>query len=192
MKRSLITSGAIVAGLAMTVATADEPASPATPKVEIRDASSHEELANRLRQAQSNDPLSNFKTSESGDPAKNQQPVDILEISDILSYNGLTTLVPKRAILALPANLRNRVGKHHPGHRVVTWEEFYQANRAWITTIEVSRAQAEGGQPLSEADAEGVTKATRLIVATLQGGPISVLPVKPPEEDAGQANGEER
>ena len=55
-------------------------------------------------------------------------------------------------------------------------------NRGWISTIEVTRVEAEGNQALSEETQERVAKSRKLVVATCFGGPISVLPVKKPVE----------
>ena len=148
---------------------------------EYRDAATHEDLEKTLRHAEATNPLANFKVDDGPDPSMENRPIDIIEDSDIISFNGLTTLVPKRAILAIPASVQNRVGRHVPGHRVVAWKEFLFANRGWVSTVEVSRSQAEGRQDLAEAVIERISRSTNLMVATYQGGPISVLPPMPAE-----------
>jgi hypothetical protein len=111
------------------------------------------------------------------DPSKENQPQDLISQSDILCYNGLTTLVPKRAILNIPATSKDRL-KHVDGSKIIGWAEFFQKNRGWITTVEVNQAQAEGNSALDEKVSEFVKKNGNLVVATFQGGPISVLPLK--------------
>lgn len=113
------------------------------------------------------------------DPTKVNQPEDLLSKSDIISYNGMTTLVPKRAIIQLPESMAQRVGRPD-GSRIVSWAEFHAANRGWITTLEVSRAQAAGREPFSKETSETLSKATTMVVATFNGGTISVLPPKAP------------
>ncbi len=113
------------------------------------------------------------------DPSKVNQPEDLISKSDIISYNGMTTLVPKRAIIQMPESLAKRVG-HPDGSRIVSWAEFYAANRGWITTLEVSRAQAAGREPFSKEVTATLSKATTMVVATFSGGTISVLPPKAP------------
>ena len=156
-------------------------------RLEVRDAATHEELEHKLQRAQANNPLANFSVDAGPDPTRKNRPVDLIEDSDIISFNGLTTLVPKRAILAIPDSARDRIGAHVPGHRVVTWKEFLFANRGWISTVEVSRSQAEGQQDLPESVTERMDRSANLMVATYQGGPISVLPPKPAEP--GDADG---
>lgn len=158
----------------------DEP----KPKIQMRDVATHDTLSRTLQAANNRDPMLDVKISEVSDPSKNAVQTDILDRSDIISFNGLTTLVPKRAILTLPEALASRVGTHAPGHRIVHWSEFLIANRGWITTLEVSRAQAEGNAPLPTESRERISKSSAMIIATYQGGPISVLPLKEPETES--------
>ncbi len=113
------------------------------------------------------------------DPSKVNQPEDLISKSDIISYNGMTTLVPKRAIIQMPESFAQRVG-HPDGSRIVSWTEFYAANRGWITTLEVSRAQAAGREPFPKETTVTLSKSTTMVVATFSGGTISVLPPKAP------------
>ena len=146
-------------------------------KIRFRDAATHEQLSRALRKSEQSDPMNALKRSEGADPSKANQPVNLLEQSDIISFNGLTTLVPKRAILASPAKLKDRVVQT-AGNKLVGWAEFYALNRGWITTVEVSRVQAEGNKPIAEETQERIGKSSNLVVATYMGGPISVLPLK--------------
>lgn len=149
----------------------------------MRDAATHEQLEQKLRKMNSIDPMKKLETVEGEDPSKVNQPANLLESSDILCYNGMATLVPKRAILAVPKNLQDRL-KMQPGARVVGWLEFLEANRGWINTVEVSRVQAEGNEALAEETTERIGKSTNLVVATFLKGPISVLPLKNPDPAA--------
>ena len=72
--------------------------------------------------------------------------------------------------------------KYQPGAKLLSWGDFYALNRGWITTVEVSRIQAEGNNPLPEETQKKIVKSGNLMVATYQGGPISVLPLKAPVE----------
>src|SRR6476620_6663117 len=90
------------------------------------------------------------------DPSKVNQPEDLISRSDIISYGGMTTLVPKRAIIQLPPSLAQRVGKSD-GSKIVPWAEFYAANRGWIRTIEVTRQQAGGSEHFPEETSESIS-----------------------------------
>ncbi|MGL5018723.1 MAG: hypothetical protein ACRDBP_11345 [Luteolibacter sp.] len=144
---------------------------------EMRDVVSHEELVLSQRKAAQNDPLSKFTPTTGADPSVVNKPKDLIADSDILCFNGMVTLVPKRAVLQMPKNLASRL-KYIPGAKLMTWADFYSVNRGWITTVEVSRAQAEGNSPLPEETLKTMEKSQNLIVATYQAGPISVLPLK--------------
>ena len=151
----------------------------AAAKPVMRDAATHEELSATLRVAINKGPLAELKPAPGPDPSKVNIPESIVATSDFLSFAGRATLVPKKAILHIPANMVDRV-KHQPGSTVQTWSEFYAMNRAWITTVEVSRVQAEGNEPLAEDLLKRNAKSGSVVVATYQGGPISVLPLKVP------------
>lgn len=154
----------------------------AEPKKPVyRDAATHEELANKLSRIQQKDPMLKRRVVEGEDPSVVHRPADLLKQSDIISFGGYATLVPKRAILSAPADYQKLL-KLQPGAKIIGWKDFFSRNRAWITTIEVTRAEAEGNQVLPEATQEKVSKSRNLVVATCFGGPISVLPAKEPVE----------
>jgi hypothetical protein len=143
----------------------------------MRDASTHEQLVQALREADQTDPMKKMKATTGEDPSVVNRPQDFISQSDIISFQGIQTLVPKRAILQIPKNYRDRVAIQ-PGAKVVSWAEFYAANRGWITTVEVSREQAEGKNALADDVQLQLTKGGNLVVATYMGGPISMLPLK--------------
>lgn len=144
---------------------------------EMRDAATHNELSLALRKADQRDPMKNLPQTQGDDPTLTNRPKDILGESDIISFRGLATLVPKRSILQIPKNYANLI-KMEPGSKIVSWADFYAANRGWITTIEVSRVQAEGNEPIAEETLKFMGTCRNLVVATFKSGPISVLPLK--------------
>jgi hypothetical protein len=154
-----------------------------TGKPVMRDAVTHDQLVAILRKEQPNDPIKKLEAATGVDPSVVNRPKDLLSESDILCFGGIATLVPKRAILLSPANFADRVG-FKPGAQIVSWVDFYAANRGWITTVEVSRTQAEGNLGLPEDMQKQMAKSGNLVVATFLGGPISVLPLKAPEPPA--------
>ena len=172
-------------------ASAQVPAQPAgavkaATKPVFRNAATHEQLALGLRKAQQEDPMKTLKKTEGQDPSVTNRPPSILENSDIVCFNGDAVLIPKRAILQVPRNVSERM-KMQPGAKFRSWTEFYAMNRGWITTVEVSRLQAEGNAAIAEdtkKQMDQMAKIGNLIIATYQGGPISVLPLKVPETPA--------
>ena len=147
----------------------------------MRDAVTHEQITGLYREASQNDPMRKQAVSKGPDPSTVNQPKSLIGESDMICFNGAVTLVPKRAVLQIPKNLADRL-KYQPGAKLLTWIEFYTLNRAWITPVEVSRTQAEGNIPLAGETKKQLAKSGNLIVATFQGGPISVLPLKVPDE----------
>jgi hypothetical protein len=163
-------------------------------KAPMRDVTTHDELALKHRKAAQDDPMAKLAAAQRVDPGKGvapAKPVDpakpappqgLLAQSDIISFNGVATLVPKRAIIQVPKNLKSRIA-YEQGAKLMSWADFYALNRAWITTIEVSEEQAEGKNPLAEETQQKMVKSGALIIATYKGGPISVLPLKAPPEE---------
>lgn len=150
--------------------------SAAEPSRQVVDIVTADELAKQRKTAPQYEQGKEFQPSENTeDPSKKNVVSDIVSQSDILSYAGYTTLVPKHAIVHRPAGFEDRY-VFKPGTKVVNWPAFYQANRGWITVIEITRAQAEGNVPLAEEVQEMLRKSTSLVVAVYQGDPISLLP----------------
>jgi hypothetical protein len=175
----------IYCGLAVLICQPSLAANPAKPV--FRDAATHQQLVAVLKRAQQNDPMGDMQAARGDDPSKVNKPVDLLEQSDVIAFNGIATLVPKRAILALPARYKER-SQIEPGSKIVGWLDFYANNRGWITTVEVSRAQAEGNAEIAEEIRDRISKSSNLVVATYMGGPISVLPPKVPEPNEEPTN----
>jgi hypothetical protein len=143
----------------------------------MRDTITREELAIKSRQASLENPMRKLSLAKGPDPSLVNQPKDLISESDVICFNGAVTLVPKRAILQIPKNLEDRF-KYQKGAKLMSWADFYALNRGWITTVEVSRIQAEGNSPIPEETQQQMVKSGNLIVATYQSGPISVLPLK--------------
>jgi hypothetical protein len=153
------------------IAAAGEYAKRAT----MRDAATHEQLAKRSPETT---PTVVGPVAPAGsEGTKAWRPESLLARSDFLNFGSLATLVPKGAILHVPPALAARMGRPE-GTTIVTWAEFYAANRGWIVTYEVTRAQASGQTPIPGQVLNGMKQGQYLVVATMQAGPISVLPPK--------------
>lgn len=144
-----------------------------------RDVATHEDLAaiNREMVVNEEDPFKALEVSEGPDPMVESRPVDLVKRSDVICFGGLMTLVPKRAILHIPDAYRGVIGVK-TGQNLVSWTDFFARNRSWIETFEVKWETAEGSMPIPAEMHESFIKSKKLVVATLLGGPISVLPPK--------------
>lgn len=148
----------------------------------MRDAATHDQLAKAMQQSQQEDPMKNLPTSKVPDPSVNL-PKDLVAQSDFICASGTATLVPKHAILKVPAAYESRT-RYVEGSRIQNWAEFFAANRNWITTVEITPDQAAGKEPLPAELSSLISKSSNLVVATFKGGPISLLPPKAPAETA--------
>lgn len=171
--KSLPTFAALILAV-VCVASADQPV--------MRDSATHDQLARAMKQSQQADPMKNLPASNAPDASLNL-PKDLVSQSDFISLAGAATLVPKHAILKIPSGYADRI-RFQDGSRILSWPEFFAANRNWITTIEITPEQAGGKAPLSKEASGVIAKSSNLIVATYRGGPISLLAPKAPAETA--------
>jgi hypothetical protein len=106
------------------------------------------------------------------------QGFGLLEMSTILQSGQYFTLLPKGSVVWCPPSLSSHVASA-PNGRFTDWLTFLSSNRAWISTFEVTREQIAGKVPLPPETIERHRKGSLLVIATFQGGPIS-LPIKTP------------
>lgn len=124
----------------------------------------------RLQQA---DPMIRLQKPAAGE-SKIGRPSSqsILAQSTILSDGSNWTLVPNGAVLHIPDGLKSRVNAT-PSGGLLTWSDFLTRNRGWITTCEVSIAQASAKETLPAERTEFWSKQDKIVVAVHQRGPIS-------------------
>jgi hypothetical protein len=144
-----------------------------------KEAPKHADIDGAFKRALRENPMKNLPPKAGEGDAEVAAPVDLIASSDILCHRGKATFVPKRSILVRPRSLEGRLALVK-NSQIVTWADFFKLNRDWIKTIEVTRVQAEGGEPLSEDAYEMLEGSKILVVATYKGGPISMLPLKAP------------
>lgn len=166
--------------LALAAATLPSAAAEPVKRVVMREAPTHDQIVEFANKAKEANPMPVFTPAEGADPSKANQLGDLISRSDILCFQGRATLVPKRAVLHIPKSLAGRLGMQE-GAAIQAWTEFLAANSGWIRTVEVTRVQAEGNEPLPEGVLKSFAKEQRVVIATYQSGTISVLPLKVPE-----------
>ena len=103
----------------------------------------------------------------------------IAELSVFISQGEVHAILPKGSVIFCPDALATRVSNKAAGKPIV-WNEFLIANRNWISTHEVTLAQVRGEAPLSEGDRKTFATAGHIVIATLRGNPVTVLPVPSP------------
>lgn len=168
------------AALVLAAATLPSGAAEPVKRVVMREAPTHDQIVEFARKAKEENPMPVFVPAEGADPSKANQLGDLISRSDVLCFQGRATLVPKRAVLHVPKSLAGRLGMQE-GSQIGSWTEFLNHNSGWIRTVEVTRVQAEGNEPLPEALLKSFAKEQRIVIATYQSGTISVLPLKVPE-----------
>ena len=100
---------------------------------------------------------------------------DLMENSEFIAFNGGSTLLPKGSILHIPEKFRPNVVPKPTG-KLVIWTEFAGLYRGLVTCFNVTLAQAAGQAPIDEARLETARKTGLIVVAMLDGNPVSVSP----------------
>jgi len=101
--------------------------------------------------------------------------LSLAEMSLFLSFGEKSTLLPKGSILWSPDALRSRVVSLPPTP-VIPWVDFFTANRNWVATCEVDLKQVRGEKPLPDNLLQSYKLRGVMVVATLNGNPVTVLP----------------
>jgi hypothetical protein len=137
-------------------------AQPMVPRVTSEDLAKLQQMDPMIRLAKPAEPQSARPQNQS-----------IIGQSTILSDGTNWTFVPNGAVVFLPNALKTRVGVK-PAGILLPWVEFLTRNLNWITTVEVTIAQAAGKAPLPADRAAFWTTQDKIVIATHQNGPISV------------------
>ena len=154
--------------LALALAGAVAAAPPMTERI------TPEEIAARQKSAS---PLATIPQPAASDENKVARPNDtsLIEQSEILNDGIHWTLVPKGAVLHVPAAFASRVHTRPVG-TLLTWIDFLRVNRNWLFTEEVTIPQASGKQPFLPSRRDAWNKNGKVVIAVYYGGPISVRP----------------
>jgi len=127
------------------------------------------------------------KQSETDDVANKSFDVEkqkrsMFDGMTVLGSTGEWTIVPSNAFLAKSAILSNYV-LDKPNGNYVQWSEFSSRNRAWLNSHEVTIGTIKGEDPITEEQLETFAKSRKVIVATYNGSPVSVLPPQPKSKE---------
>lgn len=96
----------------------------------------------------------------------------ILDTSVILTSGRNWTFVPKGAVVLVPELYEAQVGQAPKGE-FLQFNDFLNRNRGWLTTLNVTLAQARGKEPVKEATNEALVKSGRVVVTVCKGGPVA-------------------
>jgi len=188
MKLTLVPVVVLISSAAMLAAGKVKYLKPLEAKVRP----THESLSRRQKEAGKETANDSLVPVEPG-TLKRSKPAGerkgIVERSSILCSGYHWTLVPKGAVIHVPAAYASRVNGERKG-RLLPWNKFLQKNRTWLQVHSVSIKQARGERELKPEEVELYKRTGRVVVAVCHKGPISVIPYAPPEE--GNADGSTR
>lgn len=108
---------------------------------------------------------------------------NIYRTSDVLVSRGYHTVLPKRCVIFIPPNLKDKMVETKPGGQFIMWDKFLRKNYGWLQKMEVSYQEALGNEPVSEAKMLRVKQTGKVVIAVYKNRPVSMLPPKiKPEE----------
>lgn len=150
----------------------------------IRDAPTNQQMLLQFRKAQEENAERSTPTAAvSQSPSKMKAADNLLDRAAFLSFRGTMTMVPKGAIIEISEDYADRLHRT-AGARLMDFPTFAAANRSWLSTYEVSFAQAQGKQPINDDAKTHMKKNGNVVVATFRGNPIEVMPPAAPVASA--------
>jgi len=105
-------------------------------------------------------------------------PYGLLEMSTAIQSGSDFMLVPKGSVIWCPTQHQEKIVPHPVG-KFIGWTSFVTANRNWITTLEVTKDQAFGKAPIAPEILERHHRGNLVVIATLNGSPITLVPHQP-------------
>jgi len=127
-----------------------------------------------LAKLQERDPMIRLVDS-SGQEVKTTSPLShtTMDQSSILHDGTHWTMVPKGALIHLPAEIKDR-SNVKPVGTLLPWKDFLAKNQQWITTSEVTFDQAVGNEELPAECAGSLANQGKVVVAVHRNDPASV------------------
>jgi hypothetical protein len=127
-----------------------------------------------LAKLQERDPMIRLVDS-AGNEIKTTSPLShsTMDQSSILHDGTHWTLVPKGALIHLPAEIKDR-SNVKPVGTLLPWKDFLAKNQQWIATSEVSFDQAAGNEELPAEYAGSLANQGKVVVAVHRNDPASV------------------
>lgn len=126
--------------------------------------------------------LAKRAAAEKGAEAKAMPPrpqsFGLLEMSTIIQSGQDFLLLPKGSVLWCPPAFQNRIVTK-PSGQMLGWQSFITANRNWVTHFEVTSSQITGKTPIPPEALARFAKGTSIVVATLNGSPVTVIASSP-------------
>jgi len=91
----------------------------------------------------------------------------------LITWQGMSSMLPKAAVLSLPKNLENRFGTVM-AEKFVSFSEFHNVNKNWITTLPITAQQLKGDGKLDLVKLEQLKKNGTIVISTYNGEPVGL------------------
>ena len=88
------------------------------------------------------------------------------------------TMLPRRSVLRFPDEIRQHIREGKAG-KLVTWEQFQNANRSLILSVPMTDAHLSGKLTIDDEQKKKWAEVRQMMVGTYAGNPVA-LPLPPP------------
>lgn len=88
------------------------------------------------------------------------------------------TMLPRRSVLRFPDEIKQHIREGKAG-KLVTWEQFQNANRSLILSVPMTDAHLSGKLTIDDEQKKKWAEVRQMMVGTYAGNPVA-LPLPPP------------
>jgi hypothetical protein len=113
-----------------------------------------------------------FVSSSTDQAAAPEAAASFADASEFISFGGLTTFVPKGAVLHVPERLRGCMTQDAKGE-LVFWTDFLNRFPALVEPFEVSIREAAAATAIKPERLAAVARSERIIITVILGNPTS-------------------
>ena len=101
------------------------------------------------------------------------EAADLLARSVFLTDGHQCTILPAGAVIHVPKGREDRVVKSAPSLPLVTWDDFYRVNSAWLREFGIDHEQAAGTKPFEPKAAQALGASGCVVVSTYFRQPVA-------------------
>ena len=170
----IVSAGSLAAELTIHVGTASP-----TPggRAQMREAPTKEEVLERKAKAPAPFAANTVTAVPDGQAERPVARPSLAGSALLLNDGRQWTMLPPRAVLRFPEEIKSHIRQGKVGN-LVSWEQFQNANRAWILSVPMTEAHLTGKQPITEEQKKKWAETRQMLVGTYAGNPVA-LPLAP-------------
>ena len=155
---------------------------PSAPKpggrVEMREAPTKQEVLERRAKFSGPFAPNTVSVGPEGQKAQVVARPSLAGTAMMLNDGRQWTMLPRRSVLRFPDEIKQHIREGKAG-KLVTWEQFQNANRSLILSVPMTNAHLAGKETITEEQKKKWAEVRQMMVGTYAGNPVA-LPHPPP------------